>query len=77
MNTIPHTDAQLFQLPRGAAERTRPASKKPAFPGKILNGATIYAPVRSLNGLTGTTRRFQPHESPYGPGRAARQEVNR
>ena len=52
MNTIPQTLAQLFQLPRGGAERSRPPPQPTVSPGKILNGATIYSPVRFLNGLT-------------------------
>jgi len=56
MNTIPQTDAQFFQLPRGGAERTMPASQPTFTLGKILNGATIYCPVRFLNGLTGFFR---------------------
>ena len=54
MNTIPQSLAQFFQLPRGGAERTNPAPQPTVSPGKILNGATIYPPVRFLNGLTGT-----------------------
>ena len=53
MNTIAQTVAQFFQLPRGGAERTRPAPQPTFSSGKILNGATIYPPVRFLNGLTG------------------------
>ena len=53
MNTIAQTVAQFFQLPRGGAERTRPAPQPTFSSGKILNGATIYPPVRYLNGLTG------------------------
>ena len=63
MNTIPQTLAQLFQLPRGGAERTRPAPQPTVSPGKILNGATIYSPVRFLNGLTGAGT-AQAHLSP-------------
>ena len=57
MNTIPQTVAQFFQLPRGGAERTRPAPQPTFSSGKILNGATIQTPVRSLDGLTGAVKR--------------------
>ena len=35
----------------------RPAPQPTVSPGKILNGATIYSPVRFLNGLTGCPAR--------------------
>ena len=56
MNTIAQSVAQFFQLPRGGAERTRPAPQPTFSSGKILNGATIHPRVRFLDGLTGAAQ---------------------